>query len=73
MSIKHRKGRKMYCADSLSRWRPVEEDDKEPVFVESGQLFKLHVPIKGGEVTETLLQFLQDQTEKGPTYHNGTS
>ena len=41
MIIKHRPGRKLYCADALSRRRPVEGDDQEPFFVEPGVLFKL--------------------------------
>ena len=55
----------MYCADSLSRRRPAEADDKEPFFVEPGQLFKLHTPSESGPVTDTLLQYLQKQAEQG--------
>jgi hypothetical protein len=61
MSIKHRKGRKMYCADSLSRRRPDTEDDKEPFFVEPGQLFKLHSPTQGGDESVSFLHSLQTQ------------
>jgi hypothetical protein len=64
MRIKHRKGRKMYCADSLSRRRPAEADDKEPFFVEPGQLLKLHTLKECGQVAGTLLQYLQDQTNQ---------
>ena len=41
MVIKHRPGRKLYCADALSRRRVVEGDDTAPFFVEPGVLFKL--------------------------------
>ncbi len=54
----------MYCADSLSRRRPVDEDDKEPFFVEPGQLFKLHAPSERGQVAGTLLQYLQEQANQ---------
>ena len=54
----------MYCADSLSRRRTSEEDDKEPFFVESGQLFKLHTPAQCGEESTSLLQYLQVQTNQ---------
>jgi hypothetical protein len=71
MRIKHRKGRKMYCADSLSRRRPAEADDKEPFFVEPGQLFKLHTPKECGQVAGTLLQYLQEQTDQGQPSEDG--
>ena len=41
LSIKHRPGRKLYCADALSRRRPAPEDDSTPFFVEPGELFKM--------------------------------
>ena len=44
MTIKHRPGRKLYCADALSRRRQVEGDDARPFYVEKGALYKL----KGG-------------------------
>ncbi len=64
MRIKHRKGSKFYCADSLSRQRPADTDDKEPFSVEPGQLFKLHVPSEHGQVAGTLLQYLQEQANQ---------
>ena len=64
MRIKHRKGRKMYCADSLSRRRPADADDKEPFFVEPGQLFTLHALSERGQVAGTLLQYLQEQANQ---------
>jgi hypothetical protein len=54
MCIKHRKGRKMYCTDSLSRHRPVEADDNEPFFVEPGQLFKCHTHSEREQVAKPL-------------------
>jgi len=44
MTIKHRPGRKLYCADALSRRRQVEGDDARSFYVEKGLLYKL----KGG-------------------------
>ena len=41
LSIKHRPGRKLYCADALSRRRPAPGDDATPFFVEPGVLFKM--------------------------------
>jgi len=41
LSIKHRAGRKLYCADALSRRRPAPGDDATPFFVEPGELFKM--------------------------------
>ena len=38
--ISHRPGRKLYCADALSRRRVVDSDDTSPFFVEPGQLYK---------------------------------
>ena len=40
MKLTHRAGRKLYCADALSRRKVVEGEDQEPFFVEPGQLFK---------------------------------
>ena len=64
MSKQKEKGRKLYCADSLSRRRSAEKDDKEPFFVEPGQLFKLHPPVQCGEEPASLLQLLQEQTDQ---------
>jgi hypothetical protein len=41
MSIKHRAGRKLYCADALSRRRHVKGDDAQPFCVEPGVLYTL--------------------------------
>jgi len=41
MSIKHRAGRKLYCADALSRRRQVKSDDTKPFCVELGVLYAL--------------------------------
>ena len=42
MQIVHRPGRKMWCADALSRRPPTEEELKEPPFeVEAGELAKV--------------------------------
>ena len=39
MKLAHRAGRKLYCADALSRRRTVEGEDQAPFFVEPGHLF----------------------------------
>ena len=41
LSIQHRPGRKLYCADALSRRRPAPGDDSTPFCVEPGVLFKM--------------------------------
>ena len=40
IAIKHRPGRKLYCADALSRRRAGDGDENSPFFVQPGQLFK---------------------------------
>jgi len=40
-SIKHRAGRKLYCADALPRRRQVKGDDARPFWVEPGVLYTL--------------------------------
>jgi hypothetical protein len=40
MCIQHWPGRKLYCADALSRRRPGAGDDLSPFQVEAGQLYK---------------------------------
>jgi len=44
ITINHRPGRKLYCADALLRRWKVEGDDARPFYVEKGVLYKL----KGG-------------------------
>ena len=41
MSIKHRAGRKLYCADALSRRRHVKGDDAQPFCVDLEVLYTL--------------------------------
>jgi len=43
MRIVHRPGRKMWCADALSRRRQAEEDDPTPFEVEPGELAKVEL------------------------------
>ena len=40
ITIKHRPGRKLYCADALSRRRTAPNDDRTPFQVEPGVLYK---------------------------------
>ena len=62
MRIKHRKGRKMFCTDSLSRRRPVTEDDKEHFSEEPDRLFRLQSQLANDNAARTLLQSLQGET-----------
>ena len=41
LTIRHRPGRKLYCADALSRRPTAPQDDTTPFYVEPGQLFKV--------------------------------
>ena len=77
MKLSHRAGRKLYCADALSRRRVVEGEDKDPFFVEPGQLFRLiaadnHTPDNCTETANLInqqrgnvhIQMIQDEQQR---------
>jgi hypothetical protein len=63
MKITHRAGRKLYCADALSRRRVNENEDLAPFFVEPGELFRTMARPAGSSSLQDELEPRSDQSQ----------
>ena len=63
MKIAHRAGRKLYCADALSRRRVNENEDLAPFFVEPGELFRTMARPAGSSSLQDELEPQSDQSQ----------
>jgi hypothetical protein len=59
LRISHRAGRKLYCADALSRRRVGVDEEPQPFFVEPGVLFKMV-----GDSDQVWVQMTQDAEQQ---------